>query len=79
MKSASINAHYTVALDAEVTEYGGTSSIGQTNAPANCTYGWWADNLDSSLHSVEISVYGGRELDGRRDTQDWRFELQNFV
>ncbi|KAJ6604442.1 hypothetical protein DFH09DRAFT_309700 [Mycena vulgaris] len=80
MKSASINAHYTVALDTDVTEYGGTSSTGQTDAPPNCTFGWWRDNLDAKLHTVEIIVYGASSsLVSARAVQPWAFELHNFI
>ncbi|KAJ7492828.1 hypothetical protein FB451DRAFT_1219696 [Mycena latifolia] len=80
IKTASINAHYAIVLDADVTEYGG-SSFGQIDVPPNCTYGWYRDGLDSDYHSILISVFGGNStlVSGRRATEAWAFELHNFV
>jgi hypothetical protein len=69
-----------VQLDADVTEYGGAASTGQIDAPSNCTYGWWRAGLESTAHTVEITVYGANSMDSSAiQDSEWALELQNFV
>ncbi|KAJ6574897.1 hypothetical protein B0H19DRAFT_1126255 [Mycena capillaripes] len=79
MKTSSINTHYTVILDSDITVYG--TGVGLSNAPPNCTYGWWRDNLDSTSHFLTIYVYGGANSTpiGARAVLPYTFELQNLV
>jgi hypothetical protein len=70
-----------IQLDDDVTEYGGASSSSDTDAPTNCTYGWWRAGLESTAHSLAITVYGANQTtDSSASSQDmWGLELQNFV
>ncbi|KAJ7932612.1 hypothetical protein B0H13DRAFT_1956177 [Mycena leptocephala] len=79
IKTSSINARYTIVLDSDSQDYG--SGTGLSEAPSNCTYGWWRDNLDSGFHYLTISVYGGGANStpiSARATKGFTFELHNF-
>jgi len=73
---AARNAQYTISIDAQETIYGESSD--STTTPGNCTFGWMRTNLTATdTHYLEISVLGSAA--GRRDTESWALELQNFV
>ncbi|KAJ7024402.1 hypothetical protein C8F04DRAFT_1131817 [Mycena alexandri] len=77
VKSASIAAHYMIQLDDDVTEYGGSQLASQTNAPPNCSYGWWRDGLEYASHTLSVTVYGSNSTTTQNAA--WALELQNFV
>ncbi|KAJ7293372.1 hypothetical protein C8J57DRAFT_24372 [Mycena rebaudengoi] len=72
MMMSSVNAHYTVALGTDFTEY----YSGGTVAPPNCTYGWSRTGLlDNETRTVFITVYGSPDVVGNT----WGVELHHFV
>ncbi|KAF7339829.1 hypothetical protein MVEN_01899500 [Mycena venus] len=77
VKTSSSNANYIIELDGNSTNYG--QNTGWTTPPPNCTYGWWLDNLDSTLHFLTISIYAGGKSITKRAVEPFTFELHNFV
>ncbi|KAF7306734.1 hypothetical protein MIND_00465100 [Mycena indigotica] len=78
LKMSAINADYAIILDGATTEYGGLGRIGDAALPPNCTFGWWRDNLDSTLHDIRITVYGTGNATNKIK-QPWTVEFHSLV
>jgi len=77
IKTSSVNANYIITLDGNATNYG--ESSGWITPPPNCTYGWWTDNFNSTIHFLTISVYAGGKSTSKRAVEPFTFELHNLV
>ncbi|KAJ7900124.1 hypothetical protein B0H14DRAFT_2672398 [Mycena olivaceomarginata] len=76
VRTSSYNANYLITLDGNATNYGVAPA--RVTPPANCTYGWWLDNLDSTFHYLSISVSSGGASTAAA-VEPFTFELHNFV